>query len=136
MLEINSILKNSNSDQTLSFTIKADKNKVLKIFRKDLGRSLQSINKQIEFTDKNLLSIAIEDVIYSSKKITIQMPFIEGISGNDIFAYGDFGLLKKLKQDIVSFIENNIEKQYRKHYTKHYRKHYKKQYRKHYRKTL
>tara|TARA_B100001027_G_C16231467_1_gene314788 strand:- start:22 stop:864 length:843 start_codon:yes stop_codon:yes gene_type:complete len=110
MLKINSILKNSNSNQSLSFTIKADKNKVLKIFRKDLDRSLQSINKQIEFTDKNLLSVAIDNVTCSSKKITIEMPFIEGISGSDIFAYGEFSLLKKLKQDIVSFIENNIKK--------------------------
>ena len=49
MSDISSLLKNSNSDQRISFTVKAKENKVLKIFKKDIERSSQSIDKQIEF---------------------------------------------------------------------------------------
>lgn len=103
------ILKNSNSDQTISFFTKKNKNKVLKNFNKDIDRSIKSINKQIKFVDKNLFSIPVEKIVSSKKKIIIQMPFVEGISGADIFSYGNINLLKKIKKEITIFIEKNIE---------------------------
>ena len=86
------LTSNSYSHAKLDVIKEKSLNYVIKTFDHDLSRVSKNILKQKQFTDKifgntSLISVPITEVTKQSKKISIKMPYIDGLNGSDIILY-------------------------------------------------
>tara|TARA_Y100000389_G_C17432056_1_gene503272 strand:+ start:48 stop:887 length:840 start_codon:yes stop_codon:yes gene_type:complete len=89
---MNKLIANSYSHATMDVIKEGSSNYVIKTFDHDLDRVNKNISKQKQFINKtfgniSLFSVPIIDITKHSKKITIKMPYIDGLSGSDIILY-------------------------------------------------
>ncbi len=98
----------SNSYSHAKLDVIKDKklNYVIKTFDHDLSRVSKNILKQKQFSNKmfgstSLISVPITEITKHSKKISIKMPYIDGLNGSDIILYSH-------RSNFISFL-NFIE---------------------------
>lgn len=89
---MNKLIGNSYSHARLDVIKEKSSNYVIKTFNYDLERTKNNILKQKKFINKtfgniSLFSVPITNITKNSKKITIKMPYIDGLTGSDIILY-------------------------------------------------
>ena len=89
-LNVNSMLsQNSNSGASLTIEEQVDGFSVIKNYRTDQVRNLESILKQKEFSNlEKLVAVPIKEIIQSDQEIKIKMPYIKGLVGSKYALYG------------------------------------------------
>ena len=102
------LTSNSYSHAKLDVIKEKSLNYVIKTFDHDLSRVSKNILKQKQFTDKifgntSAISVPITEVTKQSKKISIKMPYIDGLNGSDIILYSH-------RSNFISFLSFVIKK--------------------------
>lgn len=104
----------ANSNESLRIIAGGDDLRVLKTYTVDLSRAVQSIEKQTMFTCFKNSSMLVEAApILSMRKlptcIEVQMPYIEGYSGEDFAIYGTKSVSKNLSSVLTGIIERELK---------------------------